>query len=60
MGREKRNACSILVGKPEGNTPLERPKRWWKDNIKIDIRWIDGAVWAGLIWLRTGTTEGLL
>jgi hypothetical protein len=24
---EKRNACRILVGKPEGNRPLGRPRR---------------------------------
>jgi hypothetical protein len=24
---EKRNECRILVGKPEGNRPLERPRR---------------------------------
>jgi hypothetical protein len=30
------------VGKPEGNKPLGRPWRKWKDNIKIDlqeVRW---------------------
>jgi hypothetical protein len=27
---EKRNAYRILVGKPEGKRPLERPRhRWW-------------------------------
>jgi hypothetical protein len=34
---EKRNACNIFVGKPEGNRPLGRPKHWWADNIKIDL-----------------------
>jgi hypothetical protein len=27
-----------LVGKREGKRPLVGPKRWWKDNIKIDIK----------------------
>jgi hypothetical protein len=27
----------ILVGKPEGKKPLDRPKCGWKDNIKIDL-----------------------
>jgi hypothetical protein len=27
-----------LLGKPEGNTPLERPIRSWVENIKIDLR----------------------
>jgi hypothetical protein len=44
MGREcshigeKRNAYRILVGKPEGKRPLERPRRRWEDNIKMDFR----------------------
>jgi hypothetical protein len=34
---EKRNAYRILVGKPERKKPLERPRRTWVDNIKIDL-----------------------
>jgi hypothetical protein len=33
---EKRNVYRILVGKPEGQTPLGRPRRRWVDNIKIE------------------------
>jgi hypothetical protein len=39
---EKWNAYRILVGKPEGNRPLGRPRLWLVVNIKIDlteIRW---------------------
>jgi hypothetical protein len=35
---EKRNACRILAGKPEGKRPLGRPRRRWVDNIKMDLR----------------------
>jgi hypothetical protein len=35
---EKRNAYRILVGKPEGKRPLERPRRRWVENIKMDLR----------------------
>jgi hypothetical protein len=35
---EKRTAYRILVGKPEGKTPLGRPRRMWVDNIKMDLR----------------------
>jgi hypothetical protein len=35
---EKRNAYRILLGKPEGKSPLERPRRRWVDNIKMDLR----------------------
>jgi hypothetical protein len=34
----KRNACRILVGKPEGKRLLGRPRRRWVDNTKIDLR----------------------
>jgi hypothetical protein len=34
---EKMNAYRILVGKPEGRSPLGKPSNRWKDNIKIDI-----------------------
>jgi hypothetical protein len=27
----------VLVGKPEGKRPLERPRRRSEDNIKIDL-----------------------
>jgi hypothetical protein len=54
------NAYRILVvGKPEGKRPLGRPRRRWVDNIKIYLRQ-DGMVWTGSIWLRIGTSGGLL
>jgi hypothetical protein len=34
---EKRNIYRLLVGKPEGKTPLGRPRRRWMDNIKLDL-----------------------
>jgi hypothetical protein len=40
---EKRNAYGTLVGKPEEKRPLERPRRVWVDNIKLDLRY-DGVV----------------
>ena len=29
----RRGAYRVLVGKPEGKRPLERPRNRWKDNI---------------------------
>jgi hypothetical protein len=29
---ENRNAYRLLIGKPEGKTPLGRPRRMWVDN----------------------------
>jgi hypothetical protein len=31
---ETRNAYTAMVGKPEGNRPLGRPRCRWEDNIK--------------------------
>jgi hypothetical protein len=50
--REEINAYRILVAKPKGKRPLGRPRRRWAENIKI--------IWIRLIWLRTGTSGGLL
>jgi hypothetical protein len=38
---EKKNACRILVGKPEVKRPLGRPRHRWVDNIKMDLREIE-------------------
>jgi hypothetical protein len=34
---EERGVHRVLVVKPEGNRPLGRPRRRWKDNIKMDV-----------------------
>jgi hypothetical protein len=43
-GEEKR----ILVGKPEEERPLGRPRGRWVDNIKTDDREIG---WNGMDWI---------
>jgi hypothetical protein len=52
----KRNAYRILVGKPEGKILLGRRRRRWVNNIEIDLR----DIWIGSVWLKTGTSRGLL
>jgi hypothetical protein len=42
---EKRNACRILMGEPEGKRPLRRTRCRWVDNIKMDLRVIG---WDGM------------
>jgi hypothetical protein len=32
-----RGMYRVLVGKPEGNRPLGRPRCRWEDNIKMDL-----------------------
>jgi hypothetical protein len=46
---EKRNACRLLVGNPEGERQLGRPRRRWVDNIKVYLREIG---WGGRDWIR--------
>ena len=49
MALSSLNAYRNLVGKPEGKRPLERARRKWEDNNKMDLRemgcdagdWID-------------------
>jgi hypothetical protein len=47
---EKRNASKLLVGKPEGKRPLERPRRRWVDNIRMDLGEVElrDVDWIGL------------
>jgi hypothetical protein len=45
---ENRNACKILVGKPEGKRPLGRLRCRWADNIKMDLGEIG---WYGAYWI---------
>jgi hypothetical protein len=49
MGKE-RDVYRILVWKPEGKRPLGRPRRRWKDTIKMDLQEVGcgGMDWIGL------------
>ena len=40
----------VLVGKPEGRRPLERPRRRWLDNIKMNLQKVGRGYmdWIGL------------
>ena len=35
---ERRGVYRVLAGKPEGKTPLDRPRRRCEDNIKKDLQ----------------------
>ena len=34
---ESRSAFKILTGKPTGKRLLERPRRRWEDNVRMDL-----------------------
>ena len=35
---ERRGVYRVLVGKPEGKRTLDRPRRRWEDNIKMNLQ----------------------
>ena len=41
---EGRSAFKFLTGKPTGKRPLGRPRHRWEDNIRIDLKEIDGLI----------------
>ena len=58
---EGKSSFKILTGKPTGKRPLGRPRRRWKDNIRMDLEeicinagnWVDSALdrnyWRALV-----------
>jgi hypothetical protein len=39
----------VLMGKPEGKRPLERPRRRWEDGIRMNVREIG---WGSVEWIQ--------
>jgi hypothetical protein len=48
---DKRGAYRVLVEKPDGKRPLERPMRRWEDNIKMNLQEVGcgGMDWTALV-----------
>jgi len=38
---ERRGIYRVLVGKPEGKSPLGRPRHRWEDNGKMDLQEVE-------------------
>jgi hypothetical protein len=53
---ERRGIYRVLVGKPEGKTPLGSPRCRWEDNVKLDIQKVGcgGIDWIELAWETGG------
>ena len=49
--REKRNACRVLVGKPEGKRAPGRPRHKWKFTLKQAIKVQKGSIGIPLLFL---------
>jgi hypothetical protein len=46
---EGRGVYRVLVGNPEGKSPLGRPRRRWEDNIKMDLQEVGCG---GMEWIK--------
>ena len=64
---EDRGVHRVLVGKPEGNRSLGRPRHRWEDNIKMDLQEVGGVSgdWMELAqdrdrwWALVGTVRDI-
>jgi hypothetical protein len=45
----RRCANGVLVGRPEGKTPLGRHKLRWEENIEMDLQEVR---WGGQNWIN--------
>ena len=62
---EDRAVQRVLVGTPEGKRPFGRPRRRWKDNIKMDLQevgggrgdWMELAQDRDRLWALVGTVR---
>jgi hypothetical protein len=50
----------VLVRKPEGKSPLGRPRLDGKIKLRCMFRKLEGVVGSGWSWLRIGTIGGHL
>jgi hypothetical protein len=46
---EERKMYKVLVGKPEGKSPIGRARRRWEDGIRMDLREIG---WGSVDWIQ--------
>jgi hypothetical protein len=44
---ENRNAYRLLVGKPQGKSPIGRQRRRWVDSIRMDL---GEVAWGDVDW----------
>jgi hypothetical protein len=52
---EERNEYRLLVEKPEGRRPLERRRRRWLDNIRMDLVEVG---WGDVDWIGLAQDRG--
>ena len=52
---DRRGEYRVLVGRPEGRISSGRPRRRWKDNIKIVLQEVG---WRGMDWIDLAQDRG--
>jgi hypothetical protein len=52
---ERRGIYRVLVGKPEGKTPLGRLGHRWEDNIKMELQEVGCG---GMGWIKLAQDRG--
>ena len=45
---ERRDVYRVLVGKPAGKRPLERPRHTWEDDINMDLQEVGCGAMDGI------------
>ena len=55
---EGRGMHRVLVRKPEGKSPLGRPRRRWEDNIRMDLQEVGGVCGDWMELAQVGTDGG--
>jgi hypothetical protein len=53
MGEETK-VYKVLVGKPEGKRPLERPRCRMGSEWILLVKEFDWGMWSGFSWLKIG------
>jgi hypothetical protein len=55
-----KKSYKILVGNPEGKNSLGRLRPRREDTINMYLKQVVLRVWTRFIWLRIGSSDGLL
>jgi hypothetical protein len=57
---ERKGVYGVLVGKPEGERPLGRPRFRWEDTIEINFQEVGCGTWTGSSWVEIWTVGRIL
>jgi hypothetical protein len=46
---DMRGTYGLSMGRSDGKWPLEKPRRRWENNIKVDLQEVG---WRGMVWVE--------